>query len=261
MAFTRFTCPNSPTNHPNLAAPRPLRLPSIPMNPVFVDSTDGVTLVGGAPVSGAALRLAMARAPVVVAADGGADRCLARGVMPRAAIGDFDSISPQARAALGPERCHVIAEQETTDFDKVLRSVRAPFTLALGFAGARIDHGLAALSALVRHVGPPCVLIGPRDVVFAAPPRLSLSLRAGDRVSLFPMAPVSGESRGLEWPIDGLCLEPAGRIGTSNRASAAQVHLTLSGPGLLVILPRARLDAALRALVPDGRAPAPVRGE
>ena len=230
------------------------------MNPVFVDSADAVTLVGGAPVARAQLQLAMARAPVVVAADGGADRCLAMGVMPHAAIGDFDSISLAARATLGPDRCHVIAEQETTDFDKVLRSVRAPFTLALGFAGARIDHGLAALSALVRHAGPPCLLVGPRDVVFAAPPRLSLSLRVGDRVSLFPMAPVSGESTGLEWPIDGLLLEPAGRIGTSNRASAAQVQLHLSGPGMLVILPRARLDAAIRALVPAWRAPAAVRG-
>jgi thiamine pyrophosphokinase len=63
------------------------------------------------------------------------------------------------------------------------------------------------------------------------------------------MAPVTGRSTGLEWPIDGLAFAPAGLIGTSNRATARTVHLDMDGPGMLVILPRARLDAALRSLL------------
>lgn len=204
--------------------------------------------MGGGPVSRRDLALARARAPVLVAADGGADRVLAAGLMPEAVIGDFDSISPAARGVLGPERCHVIAEQDTTDFDKALRNVEAPFVLGLGFAGARLDHGLAVLNALVRHAGRVCVVIGPQDIVFAAPPEMVLRLRVGDRLSLFPFAEVTGRSHGLRWPIDGLGFAAAGMIGTSNEVSAPEVRLSFDQPGMLVILPRARLDAALFAL-------------
>lgn len=219
------------------------------MNRPIVQSPVGVTLVGGAPFSKAALVLAMARAPRLVAADSGADRLLALGLEPEAVIGDFDSISAAARAALGPGRLHPIAEQDTTDFDKALRSVAAPFVLALGFAGARMDHGLAVLNALVRHRDRVCVVIGPKDVVFHVPPVLDLTLRVGDRFSLFPLAAVQGQSDGLRWPIDGLAFAPDATIGTSNEVSAPQVRLRMGGPGMLAILPRARLDAVLSGLL------------
>lgn len=228
---------------------------SIAMNAPIVQSSTGVTLVGGGPVTRAEFRMATARAPRILAADAGADRALAAGYSPEAVVGDFDSISDAARARLGPARLFPIPEQMTTDFDKALRSVEAPFTLALGFAGARIDHGLAVFASLARHAARRCLVIGPRDVVFHAPPRLRLGLRPGDRLSLFPMAPVTGRSEGLEWPIDGLAFAPDGMIGTSNRVTARQVRLEFDGPGMLVILPRARLDAAIKSLLPEGWQP------
>lgn len=217
------------------------------MNPPIVQSPVGVTLVGGGPVSASGLATALARAPRLVAADSGADRLLRLGHLPEAVIGDFDSISSAARERLA-DRLFPVTEQETTDFDKALRSVDAPFVLALGFAGARMDHGLAVLNTLVRHGDRRCILIGPSDVIFHAPPALELPMRKGDRFSLFPMARVTGESEGLEWPIGGIRFEPHGMIGTSNRVTAGRVSLRFDGPGMLVILPRGRLDAALTAL-------------
>jgi thiamine pyrophosphokinase len=218
------------------------------MNQVIVQSLAGITLVGGGPVSKAELALSRQFAPLVVAADGGADHCLRNGLLPEAVIGDFDSISARARAVIPAARLHRVADQETTDFDKALQMIAAPFVLALGFAGARVDHGLAVFNALVRHANRPCIVIGPRDVVFHAPALMRLRMRAGDRVSLFPMAPVTGRSTGLHWPIDGIPFAPAGQIGTSNRASLPQVDLAFDGPGMLVILPRARLDQAIAAV-------------
>ena len=235
MAHERSNCLNSEN--------------SIAMNAPIVQSTDGVTLVGGGPVSQAQWRLATRLAPRIIAADSGADRALAAGYMPEAVVGDFDSISDHAKATLGASRLFPIREQMTTDFDKALRSVDAPFTLALGFTGARVDHGLAVFNSLVRHADRRCIVIGPRDVIFHAPPDLTLALKPRDRLSLFPMAPVTGRSSGLEWPIDGLDFSPAGLIGTSNRVTSAEVHLKMDTPGMLVILPRARLDAALRSLL------------
>jgi len=225
---------------------------SIAMIAPIVQSTDGVTIVGGGPVSAAEFRLSLARAPRIIAADGGADRVLAAGYRPEAVVGDFDSISDLAKATVGPDRLFPIPEQMTTDFDKALRSVDAPFTLALGFTGARVDHGLAVLNTLVRHPTRRCIVIGPRDVVFHAPARLDLTLRRGDRLSLFPLAPVTGRSMGLEWPIDGIAFAPDAMIGTSNRVTDGPVTLAMTGPGMLVILPRARLDAAITALLAAG---------
>jgi thiamine pyrophosphokinase len=222
------------------------------MNQPIVDARAGVTLIAGGPVTARDLGLARARAPVVVAADGGADRALELGAVPVAVIGDFDSIGAAARARLAPV-LHEVAEQETTDFDKALRSVAAPFVIALGVLGGRVDHELAALSTLAQRAGAAVVALGRDDVVFAAPADVRLSLRAGDRLSLYPLRPARGVSLGLDWPIDGLVLAPDGRLGTSNRVTAGPVSLRFDVPGVLVILPRARLDAALDALRPGWR--------
>ncbi len=218
------------------------------MNSPIVQSTHGVTLAGGGPINSRDLALALKRAPVAVAADGGADRLLQLGVTPDAVIGDMDSISEAARRAIPKARQHLVADQVTTDFDKALRLIEAPLVLALGFAGARLDHGLAAFSTLVNRAERRCLLIGPKDFAFAAPLRLEFDLVPGDAFSLFPMAPVTGTSVGLEWPIDGINFSPDGMIGTSNRVVARRVVLEFDRPGMLVILPRRRLDAAIRAL-------------
>jgi thiamine pyrophosphokinase len=214
----------------------------------IVQSTRGVTLAGGGPFTARDLALALRRAPVAVAADGGADRLLQLGVTPEAVIGDMDSISTAARQAIPLSRQHLVAEQVTTDFDKALRLIEAPLVLALGFAGARLDHGLAAFATLIARADRRCLLIGPKDFAFAAPPGLELDLVPGDPLSLFPMAPVTGQSSGLEWPIAGIGFAPDGMIGTSNRVVARRVVLEFDRPGMLVILPRRRLDAAIRAL-------------
>ena len=233
------------------------------MKRMIVQSRSGVTLVGGGQATPALLRAALRLAPRLVAADGGADRALAAGLMPEAVIGDFDSISAAARARLPAAALHRIAEQETTDFDKALRSIDAPFVLAVGFSGARVDHTLAVFSALAQHAERRCLVLSAQDVCFLAPLSLTLRLKVGARLSLYPLGPVAGESTGLRWPIGGLAFAPDGRIGTSNEVSAPEVRLTFSAPRMLVILPRAALPPAIASLVPDHRpdgGPARVRG-
>ncbi|WP_236019254.1 thiamine diphosphokinase [Fuscibacter oryzae] len=215
----------------------------------IVETTAGVILAGGAPFSAALLARAQGYADEIIAADGGADRLLRLGVTPRAVIGDLDSISAAARARLS-DRLFPISEQVTTDFDKALRSVMAPYVLALGFQGARLDHGLAVLNTLVRYADRRVLVLGPRDVTFHAPGRLKLTLPIGTRLSLFPMAAVTGRSTGLRWPIDGLEFAPDGMIGTSNEVSEAVVRLEFDGPGMLVILPVRQLPAVLMSLCP-----------
>lgn len=215
----------------------------------IVSSDDGVTVLGGGDCSPETIDEVLHLAPILVAADGAAGRALAAGRMPDAVIGDFDSIRPEDAAQIPPERLHRIAEQDSTDFDKCLRHIRAPFVLAAGFTGARRDHELAAYNALVRRADQRILIVGEQDVCLVAPPDLRLDLVAATRVSLFPLARVSGRSEGLRWPIDGIGFAPDGRVGTSNEALGGPVRLVMDGPGMLVILPRDLLRQALAALV------------
>ncbi|WP_212524463.1 thiamine diphosphokinase [Actibacterium sp. MT2.3-13A] len=218
------------------------------MTSLIVQTNEMVTLLGGGAMDPGDLEVALSHAPLLVAADGGADRALAEGLMPEAVIGDFDSLSEEARRVIPAARLHPIAEQETTDFDKCLRLVEAPLLLGVGFLGARLDHKLAALAGLTRAPGRRCILIGGSDIVFLCPPELRIELEPGSRLSLFPMGPVRGESRGLKWPIRGIDFLPGGRIGTSNRVEGGVVELSMAAPLMLVIVPRAGLGAAISAL-------------
>lgn len=220
------------------------------MPDIIVDSPLPITLLGGGHTTPGDIEEALALAPCLVAADGGADLALASGHIPEAVIGDMDSVSDGARTSIPADRLHPVTEQDSTDFDKVLRSVNAPFVLGLGFLGARLDHQLANLSVLVQRSRPVCVLIGGDDVVVALPAgrEIALDLPAECRVSLYPLARVGGRSAGLHWPIDGLIFAPDGRVGTSNRVArdwSGPVRLQADGPGLLLILPRVTLPATL----------------
>lgn len=207
-----------------------------------------ITLVGGGALTRETLLRALAHAPRLVAADGGADAALALGVTPDLAVGDFDSITEAAMALLGPARLHPDPDQDTTDFDKALAVAGADLVLAVGFAGARLDHTLAAMGTLARNPQRRVVLDTGHDLCLLCPPHLTLDLPAGCRVSLFPLAPLACASTGLVWPTEGLLLDPLGRIGTSNAAQGGAVTLTPGAPGLLLLLPVETLDALLPAL-------------
>lgn len=235
--------------------PRLCFFATIGINPRMSDrivyTPEPVTLVGGGRVSRKLVNEALTYAPVPIAADGGANLALRMGIVPHAVIGDFDSIAPATKAAIPADRLIQVSEQDSTDFEKCLSRVAAPFLLAVGFAAGRLDHALAVCSALIRHAGPPVIVLSETDAVFASPGELELPLAKGTRVSLFPLTPVTGRSEGLRWPIGGLDFDPARQIGTSNEA-VGPVRLTFDAPGMLVILPRACLRVAIPALTGRG---------
>ncbi|WP_339107830.1 thiamine diphosphokinase [Thioclava sp. GXIMD4216] len=214
-------------------------------SPVLSRKT-GITLLGGGQIDPRDVYHAMTIAPHLVAADGGANQALALELMPEAVIGDMDSFDPAHRGRITAERLHHIAEQDSTDFGKCLRLTQAPFYLGLGFTGRRLDHTLAALSALAHPPRKKIILIDAEDIVFCAPPEMALTLPVQSRFSLYPLGPSAGTSTGLRWPIDGLTLEPCGQIGTSNEVTGP-VTLQMTGP-CLVLLPKTALGEALRAL-------------
>ena len=214
----------------------------------IVHSSTVLTLLGGGSANITQLEQALRIAPHLVAADGGADFAIKCGKMPASVIGDMDSISSDAKTQIDPENFHHISEQDSTDFEKCLRSIEARAILALGFTGGRLDHELAACSALVRYPSQNCILVGKEDVCFLAPNVFSIDLPKGTRFSLFPMAQISGESTGLKYPIGGIEMSPATRGGTSNEVTGP-VTLRFDTRHMLVLFPVCYLNAALEALL------------
>ncbi|WP_417807910.1 thiamine diphosphokinase [Thioclava sp.] len=211
---------------------------------LIVNSTCGVTLLGAGAVNPQDVDESLTIAPCLVAADGGGDHALALGLHPKAVIGDLDSLSKSASEQLGG-RVHRITEQDSTDFAKCLRAIKAPFVMALGFTGMRLDHTLAAMSDLIRSPAL-VVMLAEREVIIRCPSRIALDVPAGTRVSLFPFGPVAARSTGLRWPLDDIAFAPDSRVGTSNEAHG-RVEITLDGAALLM-LPRENLGAVLQAL-------------
>lgn len=216
------------------------------MIPAQVTSAQGVIVVGGGELRARDLERALSIAPTLVAADGGADQAIGLGRIPDWVIGDLDSFGDAARMAIPKDRIIHIAEQDSTDFTKCLTRIMAPFVIAVGFSGRRLDHTLAALTTMAKITKPSVIMLTPDDVAFLAPPRLILPLIPGTRVSLYPMGPATGISTGLEWPIEGIKFSPGGQIGTSNRATGP-VKLQIKGQ-MMVFLPGDCLETVLTAL-------------
>lgn len=209
---------------------------------------DSVILVGGAPLQADVIACVRDCAGIFVAADGGADAVLALGVIPDAVIGDMDSLSDVGRAAIPDARLYEVTEQDSTDFDKAVRTIDAPLIYAVGFSGGRLDHELAALHVLARYADRPIVVVGAHDVTVHLPARIALDLPAGMRVSLFPLDAVTVGIEGLRWSFEALALHPLRQIGTSNEARGGAVVLTSDAPGVLLIMPRAALDMVVEGL-------------
>lgn len=214
------------------------------MHPSIVSSTSAICLVGGAPVADAVFAVVSPYVAGFVGVDGGADHLLAGGIAPMAVIGDLDSVSTQARAAFAGCLWH-IPEQDTTDFEKALTRVTAPFVIALGFTGGRMDHALSVLNVMARMPDRGVFLVDADDVSYLAPQGDSLlDLPAGTRVSLMPLGDVRASAAGLAWPFTDWALHPVGRNSASNMATGGPVRISTQGP-LLVTLPQAYLGAAV----------------
>lgn len=183
-----------------------------------------LVIVGGGRVDADLLLQLVADGAAVVAADGGAYACLEAGVTPMAIIGDMDSADPAADWGDKIKVFH-LDEQLTTDFEKCLYCTKAPLTIGLGMTGGRLDHTLAALDAMARHVGDrSIVLVDEEDLTLGVRGAFTCCADIGERISVHPIEPVLfRRSTGLSYPLDGLMLAPGVRTGTSNAASAKQV--------------------------------------
>ena len=215
--------------------------------PQIVNTAAMITLLGGGSVSRRDLALALELAPILVAADGGANIAFDWDILPHAVIGDLDSIDGLSATALDVPLVFV-DDQNSTDLEKCLAKLPAQIILGIGFFGGRLDHQIAALNAICLVKDRIVLLVGSDDVAFRLPNEFTLKLRQHDRVSLFPMSEVEARSTGLKWSLDGLPFRPNGQIGCSNVALGGDMTVQFLSGDMLMILPKRRLIDALKAL-------------
>lgn len=214
--------------------------------PEIIKFDDPVVLVGGGELDEVCLQK-LADLPIV-AADGGANLLRALSVVPSVVIGDLDSVEDKSYWQ-NVSRVVELAEQDSTDFEKCLYTIEAPYFIALGFTGNRLDHTLAALHVMQKyHLKKRMVLVSKDDVLLVSSIDVELRLPIGVRVSVYPLSQVTFKSSvGLLYPLDNLTMQTGVMIGTSNVSTETDVRITPGQKGgcYAVMLPASEFDAVV----------------
>jgi thiamine pyrophosphokinase len=205
-----------------------------------------VVVTGGAPPDPEAVQ-AVPRGARVVAADRGLDHALALGLEVTVAVGDFDSASAEAVAAVENAGIRIErhpAEKDATDLELALDTalaLRPSRILVLAGVGERLDHLLSALLLLgseryasvrldARIGGAQAHVIRGERELEGAP---------GELVSLLPLGgPAEGVStEGLAYPLLEETLDPGSSRGVSNELVAESARVSVASGTLLAVRP------------------------
>ena len=205
-----------------------------------------VVVTGGDPVDPAHLP-ALEPGAFVVAADSGIDRALALGLRVDLAVGDFDSVDPDALRQVTEAGATIErhpAAKDATDLELALDAalVRRPRQIVvIGGHGGRLDHLLAnalLLAAPAYATVDVVAQMGPARVTVVR----SLALLHGEEGDLVSLVALHGgatgvTTEGLLYPLRGEDLHPGSTRGVSNELIDPQAEVRLRTGVLLVVQP------------------------
>ena len=172
------------------------------------------------------LRLYLAEATAVIAADGGGKHLAALGVRPDVVVGDMDSLGRDIWAAWEREGTRIVAysaEKDETDLELALLYAVEQYSddiKVIGALGGRLDQMLANIFLLAHpaFVGRRLTLVEPNQRAWLVQGRTEVVGRKGDRVSLIPLdGDVKVErTAGLKWSLENEWLRFGPARGISN---------------------------------------------
>jgi len=195
----------------------------------------------------APLDVALAVAPLVIAADSGVGHALALGLRVDLVIGDLDSADPadvERAVAAGARVDRHPADKDATDLELALdaaRALGATEVTVLGVGGGRLDHLLANL-LLVTHAAYAELTIDARfDDTQISVVRTARQL-TGPVGSTVTLLPIGGAARGvsttgLRWTLTDAELTPASTLGVSNELVESPANILVREGVLLAIQP------------------------
>lgn len=204
-----------------------------------------VILIGAAPID--CLNLISQYPFEIIAVDGGANNTLSENKKFKLILGDMDSCNSINSCQINEGSIYKIDDQDTTDFDKALKYIKAPLYLAIGFYGARIDHTLSSFQTLSKNDN--IILIGPDDFAFKLGKSFKMHLPINTRISFFAFEKTRViSSIGLKWSLTNLSLTPNKQMSISNRTSTSTIEVKFDQEGIICILPLDQLDTIINYL-------------
>ncbi len=238
VSLVSFISPVSLLSFLSLSAPTPMKTFIVASSPNAVEP-DGLR-----PQSG----------DLVIAADGGANWCVAWGWLPDLVVGDMDSVdapvAEQLRSAGVPFVQHPV-EKDETDLELALRAAidrGADEIIVAAALGGRIDHTLGnlALLALPLLANVQVRMVDGGQSIALVRQQLTVAGAAGDTLSLIPFG---GDARdvsvvGVRWPLDDADLPVGPSLGISNRLIGPLAEVTVRAGALLVVHVRAGSESS-----------------
>ena len=202
-------------------------------------------IVAGSTLDGPLDPEALARADLLIAADGGADAIEAAGLLPHLLVGDLDSIGTDthhAFAEAGVETVVFPAAKDETDSEIALRAAvqRGADTITVygALGGPRLDHLLGVVLLLTADwlQGVDVRLVDQRQEIYLAGGDRVVAGAVGDLVSLLPLTPVVEDihTEGLLYPLCGEALRQGAARGVSNELVVPRAWITHGFGRLLV---------------------------
>jgi thiamine pyrophosphokinase len=196
--------------------------------------------------SGLAVDRALAKAELVVAADGGAVAALNLGYVPAFVVGDLDSLSRAAVLDLQQRGSKIVqapVEKDETDTELAIELARQQgathITLLAALGGARFDHTFANLLLLAGYPDTPIDIAdgNARGWLVRGPGEATIEGKQGDLLSLFPLlASARGvRTENLYYPLHGETLHFGRPRGISNVLLSEQASVGLDD-GLLLLI-------------------------
>jgi thiamine pyrophosphokinase len=213
-------------------------------------------VANGQLIPGPATAALAGKSDLLIAADGGADHCLALGRTPDILLGDLDSISPAARAvcrARGVTTRRLPVDKDATDLELCLDlalEMGGTELALLGALGGRWDMTLAnILLAAADKYRPLRIRLADGDTILEIlhPPGPHRLLgHPGQTLSLIPLrGDCSGVVlTGLAYPLAGRTIAAGSSLGVSNRLLGEEGTVSLAGGTLLLLLLGCRATGA-----------------
>ncbi|MFC3749820.1 thiamine diphosphokinase [Paenibacillus sp. GCM10012306] len=182
----------------------------------------------------------------IIGADRGALFLINHGITPDLAVGDFDSVSPEALQEIKNGSREIITcdavDKDLTDSELALDLAlnRSPSSiLMMGVTGSRVDHMLASIQmmtlAMQRQVS--CSIMDSHNYISLTGSQALVEDRGYTYVSLLPLTPeVTGITlEGFQYPLSNATLKLGQSLGVSNKLLSASGTVTIES-GLLLII-------------------------
>lgn len=179
-------------------------------------------------------------ADFIIAADAGADKSLAVGVIPNLVIGDLDSLSARAKRQLKEIAFIHVKRQDNTDLEKALDWIVAQHfdeCMIVGATGERLDFTLGNMLSIypyLKHLR--ICLRGKNWTVFPLIQSITCHARKGARMSLLPLKPCKDITlKGLQYSLNHADWQ-LGQTGISNVVKNNRIEINFKSGYLLMYL-------------------------